>query len=92
MRPTSRPSPTAGRTSRAAAAVALATALAACGSGPQDEAAGEYTAPDADLAASITYGVWDQNQVPAIEENIAAFNQIYPDIDVTVNITPFTEY
>ena len=92
MRSPSRPSPTAGRTARAAAVVALTTALAACGSSPQDDSAGEYTAPDADLTASITYGVWDQNQVPAIEENIAAFNEIYPDIDVTVNVTPFAEY
>lgn len=93
MRTTSPTSPAARRTiGTAAAAVALATALAACGSGPQDEAAGGYAAPEADLAASITYGVWDQNQVPAIEENIAAFNEVYPDIDVTVNVTPYAEY
>ncbi|WP_423461838.1 ABC transporter substrate-binding protein [Promicromonospora sp. MS192] len=96
MRATPRTSPatssTVRRTAGAAVAVAVATALAACGSTPQDEAAGAYAAPDADLAASITYGVWDQNQVPAIEENIAAFNEIYPDIDVTVNVTPFAEY
>lgn len=93
MRTTSRT--TARRTvGTAAATVALATALAACGSGPQGEGEGAsgYAAPDADLAASITYGVWDQNQVPAIEENIAAFNEVYPDIDVTVNVTPFAEY
>jgi multiple sugar transport system substrate-binding protein len=92
MRPTSRPSPTARRAAGAVLVLALTTVLGACGSGPQDEAAGEYAAPEADLAASITYGVWDQNQVPAIEENIAAFNEVYPDIDVTVNVTPFAEY
>lgn len=92
MRTTPRTSPAARRTAGAAVAVAVATALAACGSGPQEEAGGAYAAPDADLAASITYGVWDQNQVPAIEENIAAFNEVYPDIEVTVNVTPFAEY
>lgn len=92
-RPTARPSsPTVRRTVHTAAVVALTTALAACGSAAQDDATAGYAAPDEDLAASITYGVWDQNQVPAIEENIAAFNEVYPEIDVTVNVTPFAEY
>ena len=93
MTPTRRTSPLR-RTALAASAVVLTTALAACGSasGSPDADAAGYAAPDADLAASITYGVWDQNQVPAIEENIAAFNEVYPDIDVTVNVTPFAEY
>ncbi len=77
-----------------AGAVGLALALSGCsgGSGGAAGGSGEYAAPESDLSAKITYGVWDQNQVPAIEENIAAFNEEYPDIDVTVNVTPFAEY
>ncbi|MFP7762017.1 ABC transporter substrate-binding protein [Marisediminicola sp. LYQ134] len=78
----------------AGVALALGVALvgAGCASSPEGSGSGDYAAPESDLEASITYGVWDQNQVAAIEENIAAFNEIYPGIDVTVNVTPFSEY
>jgi multiple sugar transport system substrate-binding protein len=83
-------------TGRVASGVALGlgVALLATGcagaSGPAES--GEYAAADSDLSASITYGVWDKNQVAAIEENIEAFNEVYPDIEVTVNVTPYSEY
>ncbi|RIJ49587.1 sugar ABC transporter substrate-binding protein [Clavibacter lycopersici] len=70
----------------------LALVASGCSSSGGSGSPAEYAAPAEDLSASITYGVWDQNQVPAIEENIAAFNEVYPDIDVTVNVTPFAEY
>jgi multiple sugar transport system substrate-binding protein len=70
----------------------LALAASGCSSSGGSGSPSEYAPPAKDLTASITYGVWDQNQVPAIEENIAAFNEVYPDIDVTVNVTPFAEY
>jgi multiple sugar transport system substrate-binding protein len=75
-------------------AMVLGVALAAsgCSASGAGGSPAEYAAPAEDLKASITYGVWDKNQVPAIEENIAAFNERYPDIDVTVNVTPFSEY
>jgi multiple sugar transport system substrate-binding protein len=78
----------------AGTALALGIALVAsgCSSSAGSSAPAEYAAPAKDLEASITYGVWDQNQVPAIEENIAAFNEQYPGIDVTVNVTPYAEY
>lgn len=92
--------PTRRRGTALAAAAALSLVLAACSGGTSDgggggggeEESGSWTAPDADLEASITYGVWDANQVPAIEENIAAFNEEYPNIEVNVNVTPFGEY
>ncbi|MET1051611.1 MAG: sugar ABC transporter substrate-binding protein [Mycetocola sp.] len=75
-----------------AAAAGLVLVASGCSSsaGPSD--ASEYSAPDKDLKASITYGLWDQNQVAAIEENIEAFNEEYPNIEVNVNVTPFAEY
>lgn len=51
-----------------------------------------YTPPDKDFAAEITYGVWDQTQVEAIEANIEGFNEEYPNIKVNVNVTPFGDY
>jgi multiple sugar transport system substrate-binding protein len=79
----------------AGTALVLGLALAATGcssSGGSSSSPAEYKAPDKDLKASITYGVWDKNQVAAIDENIAAFNEIYPNIEVTVNQTPYSEY
>lgn len=91
--------PAAGRrkpTRRMAAGLALSVGLAmvaaGCGSDTGSAEPAEYATGDKDLAANITYGVWDQNQVAAIDENIAAFNEEYPNIDVTVNVTPFAEY
>ncbi|MCC3275365.1 sugar ABC transporter substrate-binding protein [Arthrobacter sp. zg-Y20] len=81
---------------RASAGVALGVGLAlaasGCGSNAASDEPAEYAAPDKDLSASITYGVWDKNQVDAIEENIDAFNEEYPNIEVTVNVTPYAEY
>jgi multiple sugar transport system substrate-binding protein len=81
---------------RIAAGLALGVGLAlvatGCSSSSGSGEPAEYAAPDKDLTASITYGVWDQNQVAAIDENIAAFNEEYPNIDVTVNVTPYAEY
>ena len=72
-------------------AVAL-TAAACSGGGSGGSAPAEYSAPDSDLSATITYGLWDQNQVPAIEESIDAFNELYPNITVNLSVTPFSEY
>lgn len=85
---------TPGRRAAVGTALVLGLALAAtgCSSSGGSASPAEYKAPDKDLKASITYGVWDQNQVAAIDENIAAFNEEYPNIDVTVNVTPYAEY
>ncbi|MCD5314235.1 ABC transporter substrate-binding protein [Kineosporia babensis] len=69
------------------------TALAACGGGSDSSAEGsEYTEPAADLKAQLTYSVWDQTQVAALEQNIAAFNEKYPGIEVAISVTPFAQY
>ncbi len=82
----------ARRALAATAAATVAIVISGCSAGGGGSAPAEYEAPDSDLEASITYGVWDQNQVPAIEENIALFNEQFPNIDVTVNVTPYAEY
>ncbi|GLY30328.1 sugar ABC transporter substrate-binding protein [Kineosporia sp. NBRC 101731] len=68
---------------------------AACGGDSDsgsDTAGAGYTEPSADLKAKLTYGVWDQTQVDAIQKNIDAFNQKYPGIEVAISVTPFAQY
>ncbi|WP_308798241.1 ABC transporter substrate-binding protein [Agromyces silvae] len=76
----------------AALASAVALALTACGGNSGSEGSGEYAAPAEDLTATITYGLWDQSQVAAIEDSIAGFNEMYPNITVNLSVTPFSEY
>lgn len=90
----------ARRATRVAAVTLGVTLLAAgCGSGGDDSGGGgtdvsgsAWSAPSSDLSANITYGVWDQNQVKAIDENLKGFNEKYPNIKVNVNVTPFGDY
>lgn len=83
-----------GRTLGAVALVsAVALTAAACsGGGGGASGPSEYAPPASDLSATITYGLWDQNQVAAAEQSIAAFNERYPNIEVKVSVTPFSEY
>ena len=90
-------STSARRATRSAAlALTLAAALVATGcsssNNPGKSTSAGYSTPAKDLSASITYGVWDQNQVPAIQQNLEGFNKQYPNIKVSVNVTPFGEY
>ncbi len=68
---------------------------AACGggssSGSDADAAG-YAEPAADTKAKLTFGLWDQTQVKALQANIDAFNQKYPGIEVAITVTPFADY
>jgi len=50
----------------------------------------EQTAPSG--RARISYGVWDQLQVPAMQEIIELFQQEHPDIEVELQVTPFSTY
>ena len=68
-------------------ALVAALALTSC-SAP---AASEKSVTE-DSQASISYAIWDENQVPALEANIAAFNEIYPNIEVKIDITPWAQY
>lgn len=76
------------------AVVAVAGMLAACTGGGTEAPASStgYTQPGADFEAEITYGIWDQTQVEAIEANIEGFNELYPNIKVNVNVTPWGDY
>jgi multiple sugar transport system substrate-binding protein len=89
---TARRSPAARVITGIALGLGIAVLATGCAGGASPAGSGKYAAADKDLSASITYGVWDKNQVDAIQENIDSFNEEYPNIDVTVNVTPYSEY
>lgn len=73
--------------------LAASVALAACGgggdtAGSQDDGAIAGT----DTTANLTYGVWDLNQVPAMEALVEDFNEQYPNITVQIAHTPPQQY
>lgn len=72
----------------AAVTVALALAVTGCGSDPDaDTDSGSGDAP-----VTLSYGIWDQNQAPALEEVVATFEEANPNIDVEIQVTPFAQY
>ena len=63
----------------AALALALPAGLAACG----DDDGGPVT---------LRYAFWDDNQRPALEAMIEAFNEDHPDIEVELEQNPWEDY
>ena len=41
---------------------------------------------------TITYGVWDSAQQAGIEQQIAAFKEVQPNITVEIQLTPWSDY
>ena len=82
----------------AAGALAVTSVLAACSSGgassggASGSSSGGYKAPPSSLSATLTYALWDQTQVKAIDANLAGFHKLYPNIKVNVTVTPFADY
>jgi multiple sugar transport system substrate-binding protein len=80
------------------AVVAAGLALTACSGGGgtatsgANPTSGTAAAAPTDLKAEISYAFWDENQRKAIEQNITDFNKTYPNIKVTVNVTPWAQY
>ncbi|UJF18494.1 sugar ABC transporter substrate-binding protein [Vibrio sp. SS-MA-C1-2] len=40
----------------------------------------------------IRYGIWDRNQLPAVEQIVERFEQKNPNIDVEIELTPYKQY
>jgi multiple sugar transport system substrate-binding protein len=77
------------RTAVAASAVlALATSAAACSSSASSSSSGSAGGGK----VSLSYGVWDATQVPAMQKIIAAFEAQNPTITVTIQQTPWADY
>ena len=77
------PSTTGRIVAALAASAAALLALSACSSG-----AGTGSSED----ATITYGIWDQNQQPAMQEIADAFMAEHPNVTVEIQLTPYKEY
>lgn len=71
---------------RSMATLPLAAGIAACSG-----TAGPAFVPDGGRVR-IGYGMWDADQVPAMQEVISAFRAEHPDIDVTIQLTPWATY
>lgn len=73
--------------------VGLDAALAGCSTTSTGTgASGAYKAPAKDLKATISYGIWDVNQQPAMQKIISEFNKLYPNITANIQLTPSTDY
>lgn len=42
--------------------------------------------------ATISYALWDQNQVPAMKKIITAFKKDHPDVTIKIQLTPYASY
>jgi multiple sugar transport system substrate-binding protein len=69
-----------------AAAAALIMNIAACGGG--DHSGGD----DPNAKVTLSYAVWDKNQVPAMRQLAATFTQQHPNITIDVQLTPWETY
>ncbi|SOC89254.1 carbohydrate ABC transporter substrate-binding protein, CUT1 family [Curtobacterium sp. 314Chir4.1] len=77
----------------AVAAIGAAVLLAGCSTSSGATGSGsDYEKAAKDTKATLTYAVWDENQVKAIKANLEGFNEEYPDIKVNVDVTPFASY
>ncbi|WP_089024757.1 ABC transporter substrate-binding protein [Actinomyces vulturis] len=79
----------------AGTATAVALTLAAC-SGDKKSDGGTAQGADkelnADTTAEITLAYWDKNQTPTVEANIKSFNEKYPNIKITTNLSGYKDY
>ena len=78
-------------TALGAGAAMLATSGMAQDSTPDASAVAEVPAYNGE-EVTISYGLWDSSQVPGIEQQIAAFNEVQPNITVEIQLTPWSDY
>src|SRR4051812_24108002 len=71
----------------AAGVVALLATTAACSGG-----SGGSGSAGSDEKVTLTYGLWDKNQVPGMEKIATEFKATHPNVSVSVQVTPFDSY
>lgn len=52
----------------------------------------QSTSGSKDKQVTLTYGIWDKNQEPAMKEIAAAFEKTHSNIKVKVELTPYKQY
>lgn len=73
--------------------VGVALAVTACGGGSETGAGGrDAGATRGGEPKKISYALWNPDQAPVTEELVAEFEKQNPDIDVSVQVTPFDQY
>lgn len=75
------------RVSALLCAAALVTGVAGCSSAAGSSANSAGSGP-----VTITYGIWDANQMPAMQKIVDAFQAAHPDIKVSIQLTPNADY
>lgn len=69
--------------------------LAACGGDENNNAGTTSSSPtslDPDTEASLTLFYWDKEQSATVDDNIKAFNDVYPKITVTTSLASYADY
>lgn len=76
------------RTKIVVTAMAVAVlGLTACGGGGSSGGAKNETGP-----VTLSYGVWDKNQVPTLQKIISEFHKQNSNINVKIQLTPYAQY
>ncbi|MFV0375234.1 ABC transporter substrate-binding protein [Microbacterium sp.] len=68
---------------------AAALALTACSGTTSSDTTSTAAA---DEPVTLSYAIWDQNQQPAMEEIVAAFEKEHPNVTIDIQLTPNKEY
>lgn len=69
-----------------------ATNAPAAGAGTT-QAGGATSAPAASgEQVTLTYGMWDKNQQPAMQKTIDEFHKLHPNVNVEIQLTPWANY
>ena len=72
--------------------VAVAAVLTGCAAGGAGPAAVDPDADPTDVSGEISYAIWDVNQEPGMKALIADFNETYPNVEVSVEVTAYAQY
>lgn len=75
------------RKSFLAALGALVLTATACGGGSGGSGQGAGGGK-----VQLAYAIWNKDQAPVMEQLATEFERLHPEADVTVQVTPFTEY
>ncbi|MGC4108091.1 MAG: sugar ABC transporter substrate-binding protein [Thermomicrobiales bacterium] len=78
--------------SAAIAALGMTVSRAGAQATPEASPAVAAITPYDGEEAKVTYGFWDTAQEPAVDQQIAAFNAVFPKITIEKQIVPWADY